>query len=77
MFIQSVEFQREKDSDWEKGFYIGRCDNDDLDKGTFLDINYQALSIDEKGLQVWNSHFDIDRDIELRLPIEGEFAEDE
>lgn len=77
MYIQSVKFKRKQDSNWEKGFYIGRCENDVLNKSTFLDSSYQALERDEKGFQVWDSNYDLDTDVQLRLSIEGEFSKNE
>jgi hypothetical protein len=77
MFIQTVKFKREKNSDWESGFYIGRCDNDIVDKSIFLDKNYQVVTKDKDGFQVWDAKYDLDRDITLNIPISGEFGEDE
>jgi hypothetical protein len=75
MYLETIKFKRTKDSDWEQGFYIGRSDNDD--KSTILDKNYKPLSTDESSYQIWDSHFDLDRNIEVRIPIQGEFSEDE
>lgn len=41
MFVFSVLFKREKDSEWEKGFYIGSME--DPFKSVRLDIDYKPI----------------------------------
>lgn len=72
MFVQTVEFKREQSSEWERGFYIGRSDNDGKDKSIYLDNNYQPLPRDEKGCQIWNFRHDFNRDIILDIKIQDE-----
>ena len=73
MFIESVRFQRKENSNWERGFYIGRCYNDDLYKGIYLDSNYQPLERNKEGFQVWDMKYDSHTDVRLNIPVKGEF----
>lgn len=66
MYLARVEFKREENSKFEKGYYIGKWENT-KEEGTYLDSKFQALPRDEKGYQVWYSRLDMDNLLELRL----------
>ena len=66
MYLARVEFKREENSKFEKGYYIGKWENT-KEEGTYLDSKFQALPRDEKGYQVWCSRLDMDNLLELRL----------
>jgi hypothetical protein len=59
MFIESIKFKRTKDSNWERGYYIGETDN--ASKSVILDANYIPLEKDEDGCSVWDSHTDTNK----------------
>ena len=42
MYIESIKFKREENSDWERGYYIGETDN--CENSVILDDKYQPLS---------------------------------
>jgi hypothetical protein len=44
MFVESIKFKREENSEWERGYYIGQTDN--CDKSVILDSNYKPLDKD-------------------------------
>lgn len=56
MYIESIEFKREENSQWEKGYYVGRYDN--CDSSIFLDKNYQPILDKNEKLsdKVWDYH---------------------
>lgn len=63
MFVESIEFKRTKDSEWERGYYVGKTDNSD--KSVILDENYQPLEkID--GCSVWDYHTDTTNWVQFR-----------
>lgn len=64
MFVESIKFKREKDSEWERGYYIGETDN--CENSVILDEKYQPLSKDEKGCSVWDYRIDIENWIHIR-----------
>ncbi len=66
MYLARVEFKREENSKFEKGYYIGKWENT-KEEGTYLDSKFQALPRDGKGYQVWYSRLDMDNLLELRL----------
>lgn len=66
MYLARVEFKREENSKFEKGYYIGKWENT-KEEGTYLDSKFQALPRDEEGYQVWASWLDMDDLLELRL----------
>lgn len=41
MFIENCRFKRDKDSEWEKGLYIGETDN--CEKSVILDKDYSPV----------------------------------
>lgn len=51
MFIESIRFKRDKDSDWEKGLYIGETDN--CENSVILDAKFQPLET------AWNYETDV------------------
>lgn len=64
MYIQAIEFKKTKESEWERGYYIGNTDNSD--KSTFLDKNYQPLNKDQEGCCFWDYRADLNNRIEFR-----------
>ena len=42
MFIEGIKFKRNKDSEWENGYYIG--ENEDSDKSVIIDCNYVPVN---------------------------------
>lgn len=67
MYVARMEFKRTEDSKLEKGYFIGHNENPDLYRGCYLDENFQPLPRDEKGYQVWDSKFDTDNALEIRI----------
>lgn len=66
MYIESIKFKREKGSEWENGYYIGRYQNHN--DSVILDSNYQPLNKDEKGCSVWDLHSNLDNWITINIP---------
>jgi hypothetical protein len=64
MFVESIVFKRKKDSDWERGYYVG--DTDNSEKSVILDMNYNPLEKDEENCSVWDYHTDTTNWIQLR-----------
>lgn len=64
MYIQRVIFKRTKDSEWEKGLYVGETYNSE--KGVFLDVNYNPLPKETNGCSVWDYQADLEQCFELR-----------
>lgn len=60
MYIQSIEFKRKKDSEWENGYYVGKYEN--CDESIFLDKYYKPLLDKNEKLcdKVWDYHGLID-----------------
>ena len=52
MYLESKIFKRTKDSEWEKGYYIGEDDNSI--KSIMLDSNFQPV------FPLWDSRVDTD-----------------
>lgn len=75
MFLQAIFFKRKEDSEWERGFYIGRYEEDFLGKSTCLDSNYQPLPRDEDGYQVVDMCKDINSNITVSLTAPVDEAE--
>ncbi|MBU5333581.1 hypothetical protein KQI61_15385 [Anaerocolumna aminovalerica] len=59
MFVESIKFQREQGSEWERGYYIG--DTDNSNKSTILDANYKPVLE-----RLWDYHTDTDNWVQLR-----------
>jgi hypothetical protein len=59
MFVESIKFQREKGSEWERGYYIGESDNSS--KSCILDANYKPILE-----QLWGFHTNVDNRIQFR-----------
>ncbi len=64
MFVESIRFKREKDSEWERGYYVGETEN--CENSTILDERYQPLQKDENGCSVWDYKTDITNWIHIR-----------
>lgn len=64
MFVESIKFKREENSEWERGYYIGQTDN--CDKSVILDLNYKPLDKDEDGCTVWDYCTDTTNWIHIR-----------
>lgn len=64
MYVESILFKREKESEWEKGYYVG--DTDNSDKSVILDINYVPLRKDEDGSSCWDCRINIENRIQFR-----------
>lgn len=58
MFIESIKFKREQNSEWEKGFYVGETDS--CENSVILDEKYQPLET------AWNYETDITNWIHIR-----------
>ena len=58
MFIESIKFKREQNSEWEKGFYVGETDN--CENSVILDAKYQPLEM------AWNYETDMTNWIHIR-----------
>lgn len=52
MHVESIEFKRTANSPWERGYYVGNCENSD--SSTILDKDYQPLPKNETGWEVYN-----------------------
>lgn len=59
MYIESIKFKREKDSEWEIGYYIG--DTDNSDNSTILDSKYKPVLN-----QLWDYKTDLNNWFQLR-----------
>ena len=77
MYLKTVEFKREKDSEWEKGFYIGRREYERKDMCVYLDQNYQPIERGLNGFQIWDYRYDTERRLTLEVPLRGELIPDE
>lgn len=64
MFVESIKFKREENSEWERGYYIGQTEN--CDKSVILDANYKPLDKDQDGCSVWDYRTDTNNWIHLR-----------
>lgn len=64
MYIESIVYQKEENTQWLKGWYVGETDN--CKNSFILDKDYQPLSRDEKGFQVWNYKTDIEKFVQFR-----------
>jgi hypothetical protein len=64
MFVESIQFKRTKESEWERGYYVG--DTDNSNKSVVLDINYIPLHKDEEGCNCWDYHTDTENWIQFR-----------
>lgn len=64
MFVESIKFKREPDSDWERGYYVG--DTDNSSKSILLDEDYTPLECDEFGHTVWDYKPDTENWIQFR-----------
>jgi hypothetical protein len=65
MYIEAIKFKRQKDSEWESGYYIGKYEN--CEDSVILDAHYQPINKDEKGYRVWNYHSNSDNRIHLDI----------
>nr|WP_308545680.1 hypothetical protein [uncultured Lachnoclostridium sp.] len=65
MYVESVGFKRTKESEWERGYYVG--DTDNSEKSVFLDSNYNVIPRDKLGvLQIWDYKVDTENWIQFR-----------
>jgi hypothetical protein len=64
MFLESIKFKREKDSEWERGYYIGKTDNSEM--SVILDRNYKPVPRDAKGCDCWDYITDTDKWMQFR-----------
>jgi hypothetical protein len=64
MFVESIKFKRDEESEWERGYYIGATDN--CEKSVILDLNYQPIVRDETGCLCWDYHTDVENWIQFR-----------
>lgn len=64
MYVESIKFKREKDSEWERGYYIG--DTDNSEKSVILDKDYKPLDRDMNGCSIWDYCTDITNWIQFR-----------
>ena len=64
MYIESIEFKREKDSQWERGYYVGETDN--CKNSVLLDSKYQPIKNSEESCGVWDYRTDTENWIQLR-----------
>lgn len=65
MFVEGIKIKITKDSEWERGYYIG--DTDNSNNSTFLDSNYQPILRDENNiLKIWDYCTDLDNWIQFR-----------
>ncbi len=64
MYIESIRFKRKKDSEWEKGYYIGETDN--CENSVILDEKYQPIPKDENGYRVWDYKTNMENWIHIR-----------
>lgn len=64
MYIESIKFKREKNSEWEKGYYVGETDN--CENSVILDKNFRPLQRDENGCDVWDYGIDVENRILIR-----------
>lgn len=74
MFVESIEFKRRKESEWEKGYYIGKTDNSEY--SVILDREYKPLLRDEEGCYCWDYRVDTDSWIQFRCDDKFESEED-
>jgi len=56
MYVERIKLQREKDADWEVGYYIGLFYN--AEESTFLDKNYKPITGD-----IWDYRSDLENRI--------------
>lgn len=64
MYFESIQLKREKNSEWERGYYVG--DTDNSKNSVILDVKYQPLPRDEKGFQVYDYRIDTESWIQVR-----------
>lgn len=64
MYVESIIFKRTKESDWEKGYYIGSTENSE--HSIILDKNYVPLKKNEKGFSCWDCKTNIHDWIQFR-----------
>lgn len=64
MYIESVIYQKEEKGEWLKGWYVGETDN--CKNSIILDKEYQPLSRNDEGFQVWNYTTDTSKFVQLR-----------
>ena len=75
MYVESIEFRRTKDSDWEKGYYVGSTDNSE--HSIILDKYYKPIEEDENGNYCWDYRTDIENWIQLRCNDAYEIEEED
>lgn len=64
MFVESIKYKKEENSEWERGYYVGQTDN--CDKSVILDSNYRPLEKDDDGCSVWDYRADTNNWIHIR-----------
>lgn len=64
MFVESIRFKKTEESEWERGYYVGKTDN--CEKSVILDLNYKPLEKGRDGCDVWDYHTDTENWIQLR-----------
>lgn len=65
MFIESIEYQREKDSEWEKGWFVG--EGEYSINGVILNEKCQPLLQNEFCCSIWDYHHDPKGGIRIRV----------
>lgn len=73
MFFQSIKFKRNKDAEWESGYYIGKSE---LCKDcVILDKNYKPILKNNGLFNIWEYRADLDNRIQIFYPEKEEDIE--
>lgn len=61
MYIRSIKFQREQNSEWEKGYYVGEGEN--CDDSCILNSNYRPVTG-----EIWDCVNDYTNNLVIHIP---------